>query len=463
MAGKRTLLYQDLDSDQENKPEKRMKSLPSIASVVGAMITENNMKSFTAALEPVLRKVVRQEMEYGISKKFRSFSRSSSFRVEAPENYTPTLKLVFRKNLMTPIFTGSKISDVDNNPLEIILVDDSNTPVNLHRPIKLDIVTLHGNFPLGEKWSSDEFEDNIVKERDGKRPLLAGDVSVTVRNGVATIGEIEFTDNSSWVRSHKFRIGVKVAKGSSGQGVAVYEAMTEPFRVKDHRGELYKKHHPPMLEDEVWRLEKIGKEGAFHKKLSSHKINTVQDFLKLSAVDLDKLRQIMGPGMSDKMWEVTLKHARECVLGNKLYIFRESNSVVTLNPICQVVKANINGHVFSGREAPNQHYIKNLVRQAYANWNSLEVDENSMNEVALLTQGDILGQQYGGNHYHNMEINRSYQQNGYVAERSSTNNLENINEGYITTPVEYGICFNITGSSSSQDHHINSFQHPHLR
>lgn len=176
-------------------------------------------------------------MEYGINKRLRSFSRSSSFRVEAPENITPTFKLMFRKNLMTPIFTGSKISDVDNNPLEIILVDDSNTPVNLDRPIKLDVVALHGNFPSGDKWSSDEFEDNIVKERDGKRPLVAGDVSVTVRNGVATIGEIEFTDNSSWVRSRKFRIGVKVAKGSSGQGVAICEAMTEAFGVRDHRGE----------------------------------------------------------------------------------------------------------------------------------------------------------------------------------------------------------------------------------
>lgn len=58
--------------------------------------------------------------------------------------------------------------------------------------------------------------------------------------------------------------------------------------------------------------------------------------------------------MSDKMWEVTLKHARECVLGNKLYILRELNSVVVLNPICQVVRANIEGHVYSGQEAPNQ-------------------------------------------------------------------------------------------------------------
>lgn len=56
--------------------------------------------------------------------------------------------------------------------------------------------------------------------------------------------------------------------------------------------EVYKKHHPPKLEDEVWRLEKIGKDGVFHKRLASAEINTVQDFLKMSVVDLAKLRKV---------------------------------------------------------------------------------------------------------------------------------------------------------------------------
>ncbi|KAG2321871.1 hypothetical protein Bca4012_057795 [Brassica carinata] len=461
MAGKR--LFQDLESDQENKSEKRFKSLPLFASVFGALNTENTLTSFSLALEPLLRKVVRQEVEHGVSKKFRSCSRSSSFRVEAPENIAPTLKLMFAKTILTqPIFTESKITDVDNNPLQVILVDGSNNDhqivrVNLDHPIRLDIVALHGDFPSGDKWSSDEFERNIVKERDGKRPLVAGEVTVTVRNGVGTIGNIKFTDNSRWVRSRKFRIGVKVAKGSSGQGVAVCEAMTEAFVVRDHRGELYKKHHPPMLEDEVWRLEKIGKDGPFHKKLSSENINNVQDFLKLSVVDLNRLRQIMSQ-MSDKIWDVTLKHARECTLGNKLYVHRGPNFFLTLNPICEVMEAVINGQVFSSREAPNQLYIKKLVQDANSKWNLLEVMERKPNEVPLLTQGDTMDQQYGANHYHNnMEINRSYQQNGYAPERS-TNTLEMINEGYTTTsPMEFGIYFNITGSSSQGPLNPNPF------
>jgi hypothetical protein len=55
---------------------------------------------------------------------------------------------------------------------------------------------------------------------------------------------------------------------------------------------VYKKHHPPKLEDDVWRLEKIGKDGAFHKKMIDKGIKTVQDFLKLAVMDTHKLREV---------------------------------------------------------------------------------------------------------------------------------------------------------------------------
>jgi Calmodulin binding protein-like len=53
-----------------------------------------------------------------------------------------------------------------------------------------------------------------------------------------------------------------------------------------------KKRHPPILTDEVWRLEKIGKNGAFHKKLSENNINNIQDFLKLLMVYPARLRHV---------------------------------------------------------------------------------------------------------------------------------------------------------------------------
>lgn len=58
---------------------------------------------------------------------------------------------------------------------------------------------------------------------------------------------------------------------------------------------VYKKHYPPALTDEVWRLERIGKDGAFHNRLSAENINTVQDFLKLWAVNPVQLRKVKSP------------------------------------------------------------------------------------------------------------------------------------------------------------------------
>jgi hypothetical protein len=57
-----------------------------------------------------------------------------------------------------------------------------------------------------------------------------------MRDGIAPIGDIEFTDNSSWIRSRKFRVAVRIAPGTN-QSVRIREGMTEPFVVKDHRGE----------------------------------------------------------------------------------------------------------------------------------------------------------------------------------------------------------------------------------
>lgn len=55
---------------------------------------------------------------------------------------------------------------------------------------------------------------------------------------------------------------------------------------------VYKKHYPPALNDEVWRLEKIGKDGSFHKRLNAEGILTVEDFLRLVVRDLQKLRSV---------------------------------------------------------------------------------------------------------------------------------------------------------------------------
>lgn len=347
-----------------------------------------------------------------------SMTRSPSLRIEAMEQAS-NYELMFSKKLTLPIFTGSRIMDIDGNPIHVTLVDKSGgqmIPTSLPHPIKLEIVVLDGDFPAGgdnnESWTSEEFNNHIVKERTGKRPLLTGELNLTMRDGIAPIEDIEFTDNSSWIRSRKFRVAVRVAPGSN-QTVRMREGMTEPFVVKDHRGELYKKHHPPMLHDEVWRLEKIGKDGAFHKKLSNEGINRVQDFLKLSVVDPHRLRKILGVGMSDRMWDVTIKHAKSCDKGNKLYVYSGPNFTIFLNAICQMVRADINGQIFRGTELNNmtRSYVEKLVREAHARWNDLEEID-----AAFLTQGETV-EQFPTNHHQASVI--EYDQNDYFGDKSS--------------------------------------------
>jgi hypothetical protein len=55
---------------------------------------------------------------------------------------------------------------------------------------------------------------------------------------------------------------------------------------------VYKKHYPPSLTDNVWRLKNIGKEGPIDKRLESEGIKNVLDFLKLNTIDPEKLRKV---------------------------------------------------------------------------------------------------------------------------------------------------------------------------
>jgi len=72
---------------------------------------------------------------------------------------------------------------------------------------KLDITVLEGDFNNedDEDWTQEDYESHEVHERERKRPLLTGDLQVTLKEGVGTVEELMFTNNSSWIRSRKFR------------------------------------------------------------------------------------------------------------------------------------------------------------------------------------------------------------------------------------------------------------------
>jgi hypothetical protein len=139
---------------------------------------------------------------------------------------------------------------------------------------------------------------------------------------------------------------------------------------------VYKKHYPPALSDEVWRLDKIGKDGAFHKRLNQASIQTVEDFLRLVVMDPQRLRNILGNGMSNKMWEGTVEHAKTCVLSGKLYVYYaddKQNIGVIFNNIFQLMGLIADGSYMSFDSLSDNEkvYVDKLVKVAYENWENV--------------------------------------------------------------------------------------------
>ncbi|XP_031483177.1 calmodulin-binding protein 60 D-like isoform X2 [Nymphaea colorata] len=364
------------DAD-ERLPEEKRHKVPALASVIVEALKVDSLQKLCSSLEPILRRVVSEEVERALARMgpTKIGGRTSPKRIEGPDGRN--LQLHFRSRLSLPLFTGGKVEGEQGSAIHVVLLDATTCQVltsGQESCAKLDVVVLEGDFNNedDDNWVEEDFESHVVKEREGKRPLLTGDLQVTLKEGVGTLGDLTFTDNSSWIRSRKFRLGLKVASGYC-EGIRIREAKTEAFTVKDHRGELYKKHYPPAFNDEVWRLEKIGKDGSFHKRLSKAGVYTVEDFLRLVVRDPQKLRNILGSGMSNKMWETAVDHAKTCVLGGKLYVYYNDDSRnvgVVFNNIYALC-----GLIAGGQYCPAETltdtqkvYVDTLVKKAYDNW-----------------------------------------------------------------------------------------------
>ncbi|CAN1198465.1 Calmodulin-binding protein 60 B [Linum perenne] len=371
--------------DEDQQPDRKR---PALASVIVEALKVDSLQKLCSSLEPILRRVVSEEVERALAKLGppRINGRASPKRIEGLGGRK--LQLQFRSQLSLPLFTGGKVEGEQGAAIHVVLLDAKTGHVVTSGPeasAKLDVIVLEGDFNNEdeEDWTEEDFESHVVKEREGKRPLLTGELQVVLKEGVGTLGEFTFTDNSSWIRSRKFRLGLKVASGYC-EGMRIREAKTEAFTVKDHRGELYKKHYPPALNDEVWRLEKIGKDGSFHKKLNQQGIFTVEDFLRLAVKDAHKLRNILGSGMSNKMWEALLEHAKTCVLSGKLYVYypEDSRNVGVVFDNIYQLNGLISGDQYYSADSLSDEqkvYVDTLVKKAYENWNEVvEYDGKSL-------------------------------------------------------------------------------------
>ncbi|XP_070668297.1 calmodulin-binding protein 60 A-like isoform X4 [Malus domestica] len=282
-------------SDGTSSPDDKRRKTSFQSVVLETMRLHKVQHLLEPLLERLIRKVVKEEVEEALRKHLASMKQNCGKETDPSESRI--LKLQFLNNISLPVFTGARIEGEECSTVQVALVDCFSGHIVKSGPestAKVELVVLEGDFDgeEGDNWTLEDFKNNIVRERDGKKPLLTGEAVLNLKDGVALVGEISFTDNSSWTRSRKFRLGARVS--DNFDGTRIREARTESFIVRDHRGELYKKHHPPSLLDEVWRLEKIGKDGAFHKRLSRESINTVNDFLIQLFINPSRLRNADG-------------------------------------------------------------------------------------------------------------------------------------------------------------------------
>uniref|UniRef100_M4D437 Calmodulin-binding protein n=1 Tax=Brassica campestris TaxID=3711 RepID=M4D437_BRACM len=360
------------DNLSEGAEPKRQKKLPALASVIVEAVKVDSLQRLCSSLEPLFRRIVSEEVERALSKLESSKTTPSSQEPKKIQGLNGrNLQIRFRTRMPPHLFTGGKVEGEQGSAVHVVLTDANTGNVvqaGEDSTAKLNVVVLDGDFN-DEDWTRERFESFVVKERQGKSPILTGHIHVVLKEGVGTLGELSFTDNSSWIRSRKFRLGVK-----SASGFHIREAKTEPFAVKDHRGELYKKHYPPVLHDEVWRLDRIAKGGVLHKKLVKSNVITVEDFLRILVKEPQKLRSLLGSGMSNRMWDNTVEHAKTCVLGGKLYVYyteqTHNNTGVVFNHIYEFQGLIANDHFLSLESLNHDQKISAdiMVKAAYENW-----------------------------------------------------------------------------------------------
>lgn len=152
-------------------------------------------------------------------------------------NRPPRYKLNFTNSLGTEVFTKKNIRDTNGESLKICIIanyQEESDPRFLSAKIR--VVVLDGDFNRHnqECWTVEEFCNSIVRPRDKVGAVLTGDLELSLTNGEAYLRDATFIDNSKFVRSGKFRLGVMVI---DSLGERVQEAITEPFVVKERRGE----------------------------------------------------------------------------------------------------------------------------------------------------------------------------------------------------------------------------------
>ncbi|KAL1312951.1 calmodulin-binding protein 60 B isoform X2 [Arachis hypogaea] len=314
------------------------------------------------AIPPMLEKVIPPMLEQMIPPMLHRSLSSPCHGFLVKRKISPaagggrSLQLCLMKGLPSTIFTHINIRAEDSSTLQVAVCDatvqHSKVTMGDGPSLKVQLCVLRGDFEI-EDWTAEEFNSNIESQREGKGPLLKGDTVITIENGVGFFKNVEFTDNSCWTRSGKFRIGVRVLHSNSPAVADIKEGRSEPIRVKDKRGVANQKPDRPSLDDKI----------------------------------------------AGKYWEKIIEHAKSCEIDkNERYIYQyftrtaEQPKAISLllNCIYEPVAISYDGQNFCSVEcldAEGKRCVETIKQDAYKNLNDLKPFEASSRNTGVVGEG----------------------------------------------------------------------------
>ncbi|XP_044346536.1 uncharacterized protein [Triticum aestivum] len=147
-------------------------------------------------------------------------------------------QLRFVNRVCNDYYTREQIKSEDGNLLKVALYDENNLVVT-SGPLSsasVEIVLLHGDFndEGRDYWTSEEFSACLVHPQSVEEPTaLGGDRVLTLAEGGADLGNVNFHTSSSHARTGKFKMGVKI---TNLREESVQEGITSPFLVRVRQG-----------------------------------------------------------------------------------------------------------------------------------------------------------------------------------------------------------------------------------
>ncbi|KAL3342987.1 hypothetical protein AABB24_026838, partial [Solanum stoloniferum] len=367
---------EDLGTHKSNSEDELLFSSPTMKKMLEVLVIQTFNRVLKPTLEKLIRNVVKHELELA-EKKFIFTKGNPEKDIQAPK--PRILKLKFLMEVSDPVLTGQEIKGEGGNAIELVLVDDNTGEIVESGPeasAKVEIVVLRGEFgdDDGGNWTVEEFDSNIVREREGKKPLLAETVHVRLNKGIGSVDKIKFSHSKFYMKMGMFRLGARIV--DTFNSIQVKEARTESFTVKDGRQQYHEKHDPPSLSDGVHRLNNIGR--GSKNRLSDVNVRTVEDFLILLLKDCERLKCVLN--LKPKMLEETISHARRCITNERTYSYidlQEKEGVV-FNIVGEVQGLILGGqylpmHLLSESEKAN---AQRLLVSACENWDHVVPVDN---------------------------------------------------------------------------------------